>query len=436
MNCDNLLKIWCAKKGYYTKGSNYTHLLLDGGKLNIPNSDIDTFFKYYELDISNNHNLFVCELKTNVFKLFLDIDLLDDHPLNINDILPFINNIQQSIKQLYSKDYDAYVCMAPHKEIIINNINYFKTGIHLIWPAIFTNKFNSNISRNHIVTNLSESFIRPAFDPWHKVIDDSVFKGNGLRMLYSKKVIKCNLEHSDSICSKCNNTYKIIEDRSYKPYIIHNLNNTITVNDSIINNIKNCTIQSFDNELTPLNQSLINNIKSLKIKKISEPSKEDILGLNSINFKQLINNPTLISKLQTHVRKIFPSEFKSINIIDLHSCSNGSYFVCRTNSQFCMNINNKHKSNTIYLYIDKNNIYQKCFCRCDTLVNRVSGYCKDYRSTPFPLNKVIQKQLFPTNKNTNTSEITTISNLTKNKTNYINSIYNYLEYLENSILTN
>ena len=57
----------------------------------------------------------------------------------------------------------------------------------------------------------------------------------------------------------------------------------------------------------------------------------------------------------------------------------------QTNSKFCLNLNDNHKNNYVYFIIKKNNqddheLFQKCFCKCNTTVNRQHGYCRNFCS--------------------------------------------------------
>ena len=62
-------------------------------------------------------------------------------------------------------------------------------------------------------------------------------------------------------------------------------------------------------------------------------------------------------------------------------------YLLKTTSRYCENIRRNHNSNHIKLIIDKihqknvygYNIYQKCFCKCDTIEGRYYKVpCKDF----------------------------------------------------------
>lgn len=53
-------------------------------------------------------------------------------------------------------------------------------------------------------------------------------------------------------------------------------------------------------------------------------------------------------------------------------------------SKFCTNIDKEHNGHNIYFVLDMQTrqLYQKCFCKCNTTVGRKNGLCKNYRSSP------------------------------------------------------
>ena len=52
-----------------------------------------------------------------------------------------------------------------------------------------------------------------------------------------------------------------------------------------------------------------------------------------------------------------------------------------------------HRSNTIYYELKGNFLIQRCWCRCDTLENRLHGLCKNYRSEKIPIGMLELEQL-------------------------------------------
>ena len=53
-------------------------------------------------------------------------------------------------------------------------------------------------------------------------------------------------------------------------------------------------------------------------------------------------------------------------------------YLLKTTSRYCENIRRNHNSNHVKIIIDNGFIFQRCFCRCETLDGRRLGFCKDF----------------------------------------------------------
>ena len=60
-------------------------------------------------------------------------------------------------------------------------------------------------------------------------------------------------------------------------------------------------------------------------------------------------------------------------------------FLISSNSKYCENLGKNHGSNHVYFHISGDKISQKCFCTCDTLDGRRSGYCMEFRGQTYQL---------------------------------------------------
>lgn len=448
-NIKSKLNKWVYKNNFKAEDAeSSTHLLLNGGKWAIPSDKINIFRKYYSQDIQNGVTHFICEKKTPTYKLFIDVDLLDDHLLTDSVIMDYCKYIYQVILHYYSNNYNPsfIICTTSPKTINRNNINYIKTGIHIICPEIIVSWEQMNILRNAIIQYLNLKVPRPDSDPWDKVIDETVYTQNGLRMIYSSKVEFCKLCKNQDTCHICNKNIRYNGGRPYEPYKIIYSNNsknilTKNVDYSILEIVHKTSIVNHEKNQEP---SFINKIHpdwfdiNTVFKKTTtyQPfGKEDIQGLKEFKHKEKLPFSELYSKIEKFIRKTIPI-YKNINVLDVLKCANGAYYVIRVNSQYCMNIDREHNSNSIYFYIDKKSISQKCFCRCDTTVGRKFGKCAFYRSQLFPLETSLQKILFPYNDSNSNSDLCELNSMNfyyENRINYINNLQSFLDYLEQKI---
>ena len=149
-----------------------THVLMDGGILQVPFEQLDEFYVECVHAVRLGKKIYVVEQKTDVFKFFVDLDykgpeaLPDDAVLNLVEVMHSV--VQKGrcvIARAEPRDVD----------------NQVKTGVHIHWPDVFVTKSEALALRTRILLELPD-------DPeWSQRIDASVYGGSGLRMLWSHK---------------------------------------------------------------------------------------------------------------------------------------------------------------------------------------------------------------------------------------------------------
>jgi hypothetical protein len=69
--------------------------------------------------------------------------------------------------------------------------------------------------------------------------------------------------------------------------------------------------------------------------------------------------------------------------------------VCGEGSNFCQNVQRNHTSSSIYFTITEQGVFQRCFCRKDTLDGRVMGTkCSEFISHAFALDSDVGANLY------------------------------------------
>lgn len=149
-----------------------THVLMDGGILQVPYEQLDEFYVECVHAIRLGKKVYVVEQKTDVFKFFVDLDykgpeaLPDEAVLELATIMHSV--VQKGrcvIARAEPRNVDAQV----------------KSGVHIHWPDVFVTKSEALALRTRILLELPD-------DPeWSQRIDASVYGGSGLRMLWSHK---------------------------------------------------------------------------------------------------------------------------------------------------------------------------------------------------------------------------------------------------------
>ena len=149
-----------------------THVLMDGGILQVPFEQLDEFYTECVHAVRIGKKIYVVEQKSDVFKFFVDLDYKGPEALPDDAVLE-LTAIMHSVVQKGR-------CLIARAEPRIVDTQV-KTGVHIHWPDVFVTKSEALALRTRILLELPE-------DPeWSQRIDASVYGGSGLRMLWSHK---------------------------------------------------------------------------------------------------------------------------------------------------------------------------------------------------------------------------------------------------------
>ena len=149
-----------------------THVLMDGGILQVPFEQLDEFYVECVHAVRLGKKIYVVEQKTDVFKFFVDLDYKGPEALP-DDVILNLVEVMHSVVQKGR----CLIARAEPRDVD----NQVKTGVHIHWPDVFVTKSEALALRTRILLELPD-------DPeWSQRIDASVYGGSGLRMLWSHK---------------------------------------------------------------------------------------------------------------------------------------------------------------------------------------------------------------------------------------------------------
>ncbi len=149
-----------------------THVLMDGGILQVPFEQLDEFYVDCIHAVRLGKKLYVVEQKTDVFKFFVDLDYKGPEALPDEVILNLVEVMHSVVQK------GRCVIARAEPRMVDNQV---KTGVHIHWPDVFVTKSEALALRTRILLELPD-------DPeWSQRIDASVYGGSGLRMLWSHK---------------------------------------------------------------------------------------------------------------------------------------------------------------------------------------------------------------------------------------------------------
>lgn len=196
-----------VKKGTKPGSAGYTHLLLDGGKLSVPERQMEAFMQaYYRSCVFENERLYISEQKTQpLFSMLVELDLYMDEKMTDEQFVALIRASQQAIGEHISDDYDkrVVVCTAPlgekQKHPRDAGRMCYKYGVHLVWHELAVTSKIAKMLRWALINAYEKATeageIPSPATPWPEVVDPAVFNKNGLRLVWSRKT---------KICPACN----------------------------------------------------------------------------------------------------------------------------------------------------------------------------------------------------------------------------------------
>jgi len=130
-------------------------------------------------------------------------------------------------------------------------------------------------------------------------------------------------------------------------------------------------------------------------------TEEDCKGMAKWKQKQFLQpRNEAFQLLQEFIQsKNFPSYWRALSIHSMFTNPKKTYYVINVRGEgqrYCLN-NRKgsHNSNNVYFYVERGNIYQRCYCSCQTTENRKNGKCENFTSESISLTTKIDKVLFP-----------------------------------------
>lgn len=297
MNNLSPFRKWMVTNKYFTRDKNYTHLLLNGGKINIPENINEQFLSLYSKDIESSNANFLCEVRTDIFKFYIDLDFLYVSEISDIDILFYTYNIQRILDYIIDNSSTnkniskCIVCLSQPS----SKKNLIKMGVHLMFPNLLLNKETALLIRNIIVEYFKNTFYSNEHMNWEDIIDETVYKQNGLRMLGSSKIEKCSFcKNKKNDCLKCYGTKKYDVNRYYiAKYIIKNNDITYLIynkNSKYLNHYKKIdNLSKFKNDVNEYFIDFEKKINNKYYKELNFDFKKFEIKKKIKSFNDIIN---------------------------------------------------------------------------------------------------------------------------------------------------
>ncbi len=344
-----------------------THFLMDSGKLNVPDEQAGAFLNtYFTFACVKHERLSVVELKTPVFRLFFDID--GKFPSRkktecMATLRRIVLKIQEYTRQFFDESVDctAIACFAPPKP---DKDGDEKHGIHIIFPNCIVNSPIASCCRDGLIPWLDDAFratsstwILP-LNSWQDVVDDSVFKANGLRMIWSNK--------------------GKTETRPYEPNFRVNHDGVVTE-------------YTFNNVLEKRDA-----IRETSIRVFNATVSKCRMGehnLSSTETTQRDSTPGTSTSIDMYgsvlpdIRAVLPAVYKDVVFTAAFVTTRA--VMLKTTSTYCQNKGDHHRTSTVYFCITRHGVSQRCYSR------KEGNGCDRYASETIKLPERIIRVFFP-----------------------------------------
>jgi hypothetical protein len=403
--------------GKHSKDEADTHLLMNGGKLLVPNQDLPLFYAEFARSVLRGETNFLCEKRSaERLRLCVDLDLYATEACTHERMCALL-----SIAAGVSRDFfgDSGKCLDivvlasdPHPDEK-NGIKCVKTGIHLVWESLTVELRAAGIFRDALVQCYELSTLDVPIGGWGIAIDSAICKHGILRMLYTHKYSDCNSCRNKKAlrvsCQTCLTTGKIDIKRPYtlKAVWIQTTKTlepvpSATTVASIADHLARASIRTdeaavsmnatmpawFENSMfLPIELSKNGDARKNRTRR-AELLQEGHGSVDGLLQKEPIGGE-LLKKIEKYIRRVSRNEllnkaYIDVGITQAFYALDRELIIAKADSSFCMNTRNEHRSNTIYFELRRRGAEcrQKCFCRCDTQVGRRHGLCSRFQSHP------------------------------------------------------
>ncbi len=267
--------LW-ANKSWREANQETTHLLFSGGNFCVPEQETDNLLKHLAADHSYGLANYVVEQRTSVFRFCQDFDLF--HPV---DQLTLEEHLKPILREVASVLCDCYPDQNPADLYMIvcvsdpvwkekdakdrqsgetRRMRMLKSGYHVIWPELRVDQRTALLLRIIMIDHLNRTLPNHwrygdlDYDDWETTLDDTIFKSNGLRLLYQNKAHPCKtciaerrrrerlsastvskVADPDRInCGACRDTGYIDDGRPYKPLAVFQGDRDLTPDTSLL----------------------------------------------------------------------------------------------------------------------------------------------------------------------------------------------------------
>lgn len=338
---------WLRENGWWLPhgaSDRPTHLLLDGGKARVPDDSAGLFLQAYTLAVVRKQEPCVVELRTPVFRMFLDLDIkvAQGRALDFDAAMAVL---QRRATAFFAEDEPrAVVCATDPKP----SDDGVKSGKHVVWTNLFVTTATALAFRAALLEDLEAALPGACVKPWSTVVDACVFTSNGLRMPFSGKGRGVSSVYTPVAVWVGDKAVEAVE-------AVHGVS-------AVRRWVDELSIRAFGKEETAVRDGV----------QLPEAvhSSSPMCGVT----QSLQAYEAVLPLLDAALPPQFAGQ-RFTGLIKADSC-----FMLRSSSRYCLNLGRNHNSCGVYFILTCKGIRQGCYCRCDTTEGRRYGQCRDFKS--------------------------------------------------------
>ena len=341
---------WLLDRRRAAEGAKPTHLLLDGGKARVPDESAGAFLNAYAIAVVRGPPPSLVELRTPVFRLFLDLDVRValDAELRFDDVMRVL---QKRAAAFFAVDLPrAVVCDTPPTQ---QEDGSTKAGRHVVWTNVWASASTALAYRAAVVEDLEAALPDACVKSWAQVVDACVFTSNGLRMPFSAKGRAGSGVYLPAAVWEGEEPVEAAVDEVRGVTAVRRW-------------VRELSLRAFGVDETAVREG------------VHVPEAAAGEGLCGVS-RSVLEYAGALSRLEASL----PAEYRDsrfTGVIQGEAC-----YLLRSSSRYCGNAGRPHNTCNIYFVLTLRGIRQGCYCRCDTVEGRRYGQCRDYRGETWPV---------------------------------------------------
>ena len=412
-----------------------THMALTGGpygRLSIPDEMHEAWLRVYTAELAKDrHSLFFAERRTPIFRMHFDLDFAQTQPVSLR----YLTSLARECRRVFQLFFPSIPEDAPMWRCVLllaspkpsstspsdegDDGARVKSGCHMLWPWMYVDQVQALTMRANVVDALERTW--PARgtreNSYDDVVDRTVLKSNGLRMMGSDKAARCKSckPSTREKCKPCRGTGVRAENRPYGLSMVLDSRGEpdgerlSAWKENLFKCVRMTSIRSSRREhsagfVVPPHAVTDADVKSArkkaKIKRGGEGGGGD--GMGSVNTPSeaagmagsvtIDASSRIFDELQTFLKNSH-AQWAAIRIQHLylqHELGRYTVNVVGPGSSYCQHVERAHGSSTVFFTVERDGVRQRCFS--PKLNNGAS--CRKYSGPPTPLSPWMSDAMF------------------------------------------